>query len=94
MLGQAFTTHDVTSLTMHDVTDGSYVKIRDKIKSVEFTEYDVCNTCKTSVVQMGSNNFCPKCNKTDVSTAQKCVSFTLSLSNRLVEFSQQCCTLL
>ena len=68
---------DVSSLS--SIEDGSYVKIRDKIKSVEFTEYDGCNTSKTSVVQMGSNNFCPKCNKTDVSTAQKFV-FTLSLS--------------
>ena len=68
---------DVSSLS--SIEYGSYAKMRDTIKSVEFAEYDGCNTCKTSGVQVGSNNFCPKCNKTDFSTAQKCV-FTLSLS--------------
>ena len=66
--------------TLSSIEDGTCVKIRDKITSLEFTEYDACSNCKTGVVQMGSDNFCPKCSKTNVPIAQK-VLFTLSLSN-------------
>ena len=65
--------------TLSSIEDGTCVKIRDKITSLEFTEYDACGNCKTGVVQMGSDNFCPKCSKTNVPIAQK-VLFTLSLS--------------
>ena len=65
---------------LSSIEDGTCVKIRDKIRSLEFTEYDARGNCKTGVVQMGSDNFCPKCSKTNVSIAQK-VLFTFSLSN-------------
>ena len=66
--------------TLSSIEDGTCVKIRDKITSLEFTEYDACGNCKTGVVQMGNDNFCPKCSKTNVTIAQK-VLFQLSLSN-------------
>ena len=69
---------DVSALS--SIQDGTFVKIRDNITSLQFTEYDACGNCKTGVVQMGSDNFCPKCSKTNVSIAQK-VLFTLSLSH-------------
>lgn len=65
---------------LSSIEDGSCVKIRDYITSVEYSEYDGCSLCKTGVVQMGTDNFCPKCNKTNVTIAPK-VLFTLSLSN-------------
>ena len=69
---------DVSMLSSID--NGTCVKIRDKITSLEYTEYDGCSICKTGVVQMGNDNFCPKCSKTNVTIAPK-VLFTLSLSN-------------
>lgn len=66
--------------TLPSIEDGTCVKIRDKITSLEFTEYDACSICKTGIVQMGSDNFCPKCSKTNVTIAPKVV-FTLSLSH-------------
>ena len=69
---------DVSKLSTID--NGTCVKIKDKITSLEFTEYDACNICKTGVVQMGGENWCPKCNEANVAIAQKLV-FTLALSS-------------
>ena len=71
---------------LQTVDNGTTVKIESKIRSVEFAEYEACirSICKTAVVQMGDDSFCPKCSKPNNTISSKYVMFTLSLSNSTV----------
>jgi len=64
--------------------NGTTVKIKSKINSVEFAVYEACNICKKAVLQIGDDNFCPECSKPRRRSANILVSYYLQTLGTLV----------
>ena len=71
------------------IADGTRVKLKEEILAVSVSGYDICYACRRRVVQMGQENFCQKCDKTNVHTSKKFV-FKLSLSKFQLKLYQDC----
>ena len=64
--------------------NGTTVKIKSKIHSVEFAVYEAFNICKKAVLQKGDDNFCPECSKPRRRSANILVSYHLQTLGTLV----------
>ena len=64
---------------LHDLNIDATVKVQASIENIHYEDYNACDHCKTEVITMDGEYFCPKCTKT-VHITQRCI-FTLELAS-------------
>lgn len=64
---------------LQDLNIDTTVKVQASIENIHYEDYNACDHCRTEVITMDREYFCPKCTKT-VHITQRCI-FTLELTS-------------